>query len=546
MGGGSETTASKAAAKTESDEGLGGDGHDRGAVELDPAIRPGAGTETSDVGAMDVVVDGSPPSGLAPSPPPARRTLVDNRRLARWGIWFVGALGVLVGAAVLAEIVYYRFTMSMTNDAFVESHIVHLAFQESGIVTKVLVEEHDEVKAGQILAEIDLVPLTRSVEEATAKRKVAEATLRFEEATLDRLEKLHPRLVAVAEKELASAEAACGEARAMLKMTTLDVEKAVNEAKADAAGAKAAFANAQEEYDRSSTLLATGATTEQKFQDKTRELRTAKAKTEAAQAKVERAEADREQVEIARLSLDQKIRAREKAFESLRLAEMGDLEIEIQKHQVELRRDEVAQAARVEATVKTRRQNARIVAPFDGVVVRRYRNPGDHAPLGSPVLSIYDPELIYVTAYLEEDRLEGVAPGNRVTIWVDAFSGTLEGRVVWIGQATGANFSLLPRDVTAGEFTKVTQRVPVRIAVDRGPRWKQLRPGLSVTVAISHQPGDPEWAKAEAERQRARGEFGVSATSIPEATIVEPGAAPPASFPEGEKAFAPSSGGSKP
>ncbi|APW59039.1 HlyD family secretion protein [Paludisphaera borealis] len=545
MGGGSDTTTSKAAAKTESDEGLGGDGHDRGTVELDPAIRPGAGTESSDVGAMDVVIEGSPPSGLAPSPPPARRTLVDNRRLARWGIWFVGALGVLVGAAVLAEVVYYRFTMSMTNDAFVESHIVHLAFQESGIVTKVLVEEHDEVKAGQILAEIDLVPLTRSVEEATAKRKVAEATLRFEEATLDRLEKLHPRLVAVAEKELASAEAACGEARAMLKMTTLDVEKAVNEAKADAAGAKAAFANAQEEYDRSSTLLATGATTEQKFQDKTRELRTAKAKTEAAQAKVERAEADREQVEIARLSLDQKIRALEKAFESLRLAEMGDLEIEIQKHQVELRRDEVAQAARVEATVKTRRQNARIVAPFDGVVVRRYRNPGDHAPLGSPVLSIYDPELIYVTAYLEEDRLEGVAPGNKVKIWVDAFSGTLEGRVVWIGQATGANFSLLPRDVTAGEFTKVTQRVPVRIAVDRGPRWKQLRPGLSVTVAISHQPGDPEWAKAEAERQRARGEFGVSATSIPEAMIGEPGVAPVV-FPEGEKAFVPDSGGSKP
>jgi membrane fusion protein, multidrug efflux system len=546
---GSEATVGEAAAPSASGEGSGGAVRDRGAVEIEPAIRPGAGAATSEESEADVVVEPPPPA--RPEPPPERRARVDHRRLSRWGVWFVGAVGVLVGAGVLAEIVYYRFTMSMTNDAFVESHIVHLAFQESGIVTKVLVDEHDEVKAGQVLGEIDLVPLTRSVDEATAKRKVAEATLRFEEATLDRLEKEHPRRVAVAEKELASADAACSEARAMLRMTALDVEKAVNEAKADAAAAKAALANAQEEYDRSAKLLATGATTEQKFQDKTRELRTAKAKTEAAQAKVERAEADREQVEIARQSLDQKLRAREKAAESLRLAEMGDLEIEIQKHQVELRREEVTQAARAEATVKTRRQNARIVAPFDGVIVRRYRNPGDHAPLGSPVLSIYDPELIYITAYLEEDRLEGVAPGNDVTIWVDAFPGVLKGRVVWIGQATGANFSLLPRDVTAGEFTKVTQRVPVRIAVDRGPRWKQLRPGLSVTVAISHEPGDAAWAQAESERLRARGEFGVSATSVPEAPAAS--IAPSEVFPEGAGVFAPgvrearpAAGGAKP
>ena len=131
------------------------------------------------------------------------------------------------------------------------------------------------------------------------------------------------------------------------------------------------------------------------------------------------------------------------------------------------------------------------------------------------MLSVDDPELIYVTAYLEEDRLEGVAPGNPVRIWIDAFPDVLEGRVVWIGLATGANFSLLPRDVTSGEFTKVTQRVPVRIAVDRGPRWRQLRPGLSATVAITHGTGDPAWAAAEAEHERARGTVGVSPTSIP-------------------------------
>lgn len=445
-----------------------------------------------------------------------RSAMIGHRRLARWVIWMVGGLGAVVGSLVLGEFAYYRFTTSMTNDAFIESHIVHLAPQEPGILTRVLVEERDEVKAGQLLAEVDPVPLQRMFDEAHAKRLVAEATLEFERATLERLEREYPRKVAVAEKELASAEAASAEASALLDMTRIDVDKAVNEAAAEEAAQKAASINAQEEYDRFIDLFAKRSATERKFQDVTRELRMAKAKVEAAHAKEERAEADREQVVIAQKSLDQKLRARDKAQEAVELAKLGNLEIEVQRRQVKLRSDQVIQAVRTETTVVTRQQNARIVAPFDGVVVRRYRNPGDHAPLGAPVLSMYDPELVYITAYLEEDRLEGVAPGNRVRIWVDAFPDVLDGRVVWIGQATGANFSLLPRDVTSGEFTKVTQRVLVRIAVDRGPRWGQLRPGLSVTVAISHRPGDADWAAAEAKWQRERGALGVSPTALPD------------------------------
>jgi membrane fusion protein (multidrug efflux system) len=474
-------------------------------------IEPGAagGVSGGEKGPEDVASPAPSPAG------PVRAVESAHRRLVRWGIWTVGALGAAVGAAVLGDFAYYRFTKSMTNDAFVESHIVHLAPQESGILTGVLVEERDTVKAGQLLAQIDPVPLRRAVDEARAKKQVAGATLKFEEATLNRLEQEYPRRVAVAQAELSSADAACDEARAMLKMTAQDVDKAVNEARAEAAAVQATLVNAQEEFDRYTKLFAEASAPERKLQDVTREYRMTQAKVEAARAKVERAEADREQVEIARKSLDQKLRAREKAEESLRLARLGDLEIEVQKQKARLRRDEVEQAAKAEELVVTRLENTRVVAPFDGVVVRRYRSPGDHAPLGSPVISMYDPELVYVTAYLEEERLQGVAPGNRTTIWLDALPGSQQGRVVWVGQATGANFSLLPRDVTSGEFTKVTQRVPVRIAVDRGPSWSLLRPGLSVTVAISHGPGDPAWAEAEAARQRERGRLGVSPTAGP-------------------------------
>jgi membrane fusion protein, multidrug efflux system len=81
---------------------------------------------------------------------------------------------------------------------------------------------------------------------------------------------------------------------------------------------------------------------------------------------------------------------------------------------------------------------------------------------------------------------------------VDAFAEPFRGRVVWIDKSTGAQFALMPRNVVSGEFTKVVQRVPVRIAIEKDERWPLLRAGLSVQVIIAHGPGDPQWAEQAA------------------------------------------------
>jgi len=107
-----------------------------------------------------------------------------------------------------------------------------------------------------------------------------------------------------------------------------------------------------------------------------------------------------------------------------------------------------------------------------------------------------------VTANLEEDRLRGVAPGNPVELQLDAFSEPFRGRVVWIDKSTGAQFALMPRNVVSGEFTKVVQRVPVRIAIEKDERWPQLRAGLSVRAVIAHGPGDPNWAEQAAREMK--------------------------------------------
>jgi membrane fusion protein (multidrug efflux system) len=103
-----------------------------------------------------------------------------------------------------------------------------------------------------------------------------------------------------------------------------------------------------------------------------------------------------------------------------------------------------------------------------------------------------------VTANLEETRLRGVAPGNRVELHLDAFTHPFGGRVVWINKSTGAQFALMPRNVVSGEFTKVVQRVPVRIAIEKDERWPLLHAGLSARAEIEHGSGDAEWAKQAA------------------------------------------------
>ena len=140
-------------------------------------------------------------------------------------------------------------------------------------------------------------------------------------------------------------------------------------------------------------------------------------------------------------------------------------------------------------------QFTQVRAPFPGVVVKRYRSLGDFVSAGTPILSMYNPDLLYVTANLEETRLSGVAPGNPVELHLDAFDRPFKGRVVWINKSTGAQFALLPRNVVAGEFTKVVQRVPVRIWIEKDDRWPLLRSGLSVQAVIAQGDGDAAWAE---------------------------------------------------
>ncbi len=138
--------------------------------------------------------------------------------------------------------------------------------------------------------------------------------------------------------------------------------------------------------------------------------------------------------------------------------------------------------------VRTQLDNCVIASPVAGKIARRWLLPGDVAQPGQPVFSVYDRSQIWVTANLEENDLHDVRVGEDVSINVDTYPGhRFDGKVFQIGSSTAAQFSIIPPNNASGNFTKVTQRVPVKISIaeqDNPDPPAVLLPGMSVEVKV--------------------------------------------------------------
>jgi len=167
--------------------------------------------------------------------------------------------------------------------------------------------------------------------------------------------------------------------------------------------------------------------------------------------------------------------------------------IAAERHQLEVlsgtkkqREADVLGAKAVLAAAKLKLGYTRIIAPFNGVVGERQVQPNDYVNIGSNLIDVVPLPDVYIIANYKETQLTNVKPGQPVDISVDTFSREkLHGHVERIAPASGSQFALLPPDNATGNFTKVVQRIPVRIAFDNGqPLLERLLPGMSVETRI--------------------------------------------------------------
>lgn len=138
--------------------------------------------------------------------------------------------------------------------------------------------------------------------------------------------------------------------------------------------------------------------------------------------------------------------------------------------------------------IETQLKNGTIYSPIDGVVAKRWVLEGDIIQPGQPVYTIFDTKNLWITAEFEETRLGLIVPGNQVEISVDSYPDKkFTGKVYQIGSNTASQFSLIPPNNASGNFTKVTQRVPVKILFDKGNSNLSLLPGMSVEVRVKEK-----------------------------------------------------------
>jgi membrane fusion protein (multidrug efflux system) len=332
-----------------------------------------------------------------------------------------GVIVLVLGTWGVQRYLYSRHHVS-TDNAQVDSHITLIAPRIAAFVSRVLVDDNQHVNPGDTLVVLDDRDLKVKLEQAEADLRAAEAAV--------------------------GTRGRAGQAKAEFqasRATAASLEAAVIAAEAD-------YKKAAADVERYRKLADQKIISAQQFDAAEAAAQAAAANLEAARRQAAAGGSQVSASGAAVRSADARLTAAESAVDNARL----------------------------------QLSYAYITAPVSGVIAKRNAETGALVQIGQSLMSIVPDKDVWVTANLKETQLTNVRVGDRAEFTVDAYPGRkFAGRVESLSPATGAKFSLLPPDNATGNFTKVVQRVPVKIAVEQPTEpGVPLRPGMSVDVTI--------------------------------------------------------------
>ena len=182
----------------------------------------------------------------------------------------------------------------------------------------------------------------------------------------------------------------------------------------------------------------------------------------------------------------------QKAFESAQAQlSVSQAKLDVVKAQIEASHADIENADAQIKTSEAELRNTKIYAPFSGVIAKRYLLAGDIAQPGQSIFTVANDKQLWVIIYIEETNLQEIKIGQKAIFTVDAFSGVkFSGSVFYIGSNAASQFSLIPPSNASGNFTKTTQRIPVKISIDKAENKKgepvsiKLISGMSVVMKL--------------------------------------------------------------
>lgn len=330
----------------------------------------------------------------------------------------------------------------VTNDAYVRGDLTPLSTKISGIVREVKVNDYQTVHKGDILVQLEDDDYRAQVTQAQAAVEAAKAAIEDNRK----------------QRELEDAKIQ----RALAGVDDAHAEIAAAQAGKDAVHAD--VIRTREEHTRQEALFKSNSTTQQKVEQ-------AEADEERFRAQAESRDADLSQAH-ALLSSDESAAEAERRSKAVLRSQVDQLVADLH----------AKEAALIVAEVNL--GYTRIVAPADGTVGERQVRPGQLVSPGTQVMPFVE-TIRWVAANFRETQLTNIKPGDPAEVRVDVYPGkVLKGRVLEVAPASGSQFALLPPDNATGNFTKVVQRVPVKIALDKSSLTPQLRLGLSAEVTV--------------------------------------------------------------
>jgi len=388
----------------------------------------------------------------------------------------LGAIAVVVAAVALY---LYFHNRESTDDAQVDGHITPVASKIYGRVGKVLVNDNEAVKVGQILVQIDDADYRAAVDQARAALALAESEARSAGVDVPRTSENVASGTSSAEAQLAGAQADLMRAQASHDQAqTADL--AVAQANIEKSKANAELARA--DLERYTPLMQKGEISKQQYD-------AAKANADATSSALvadqQRLAQAQRNIEITRAQLDAAKARVDEAKAGLASAHADQKRIAMRSADAQ---GKLAGVERARAALEAAQLNLRycdIAAPVDGVATHKTVEVGQIVQQGQGLLVVVPLQDVWVTANFKETQLRDMKPGQRAYVNVDTYGKTFTGRVDSIAGATGAVLSLLPPENATGNFVKVVQRIPVKIVLDPIPsNVAILRPGMNVDATV--------------------------------------------------------------
>ncbi|MGH8274753.1 MAG: HlyD family secretion protein [Gammaproteobacteria bacterium] len=362
----------------------------------------------------------------------SRQLLSTRRRIVTACVLLIvlAAIGVWIG-----HWISYRADHVQTEDARIEANVITVTSRYAGWVTSFPLIQGDRPHKDAVIARI------------------------YGKDALLRVASLQSKQAAL-QAQLTSAKAEHTQAKKQTRAELKAAEQSLAAAKADLKGQQAQLVFAKEDAREGSKLVKPGVITLRQEQRRQTAYQQAQANVAESQSKLHKARAD---VVKARAGLGQV---------AVLAAQGKAIAAQVQEAETMLKKAKLAVTDRI------------IKSPVNGVVDKTFVLKGDYVTPGQPLLMMHDPSHVWIEANVKETDIASVAPGDPASIHVDAYSGrTFHGKVVRVGNAATNQFALLPNPNPSGNFVKVTQRIPVRIALEQ-TKHGRLKPGMNVEVSI--------------------------------------------------------------